>query len=82
MNWPKAGSAWMVPVAMADVEAPMFVVGTEHDHVAPWKSAYKLHLLTHNALTFVLTSGGHNAGVVSSRAQGSPLPCGHAGAER
>ncbi|MEK7319851.1 MAG: alpha/beta fold hydrolase [Pseudomonadota bacterium] len=53
------------PVAMADVEAPMFVVGTEHDHVAPWKSAYKLHLLTHNALTFVLTSGGHNAGVVS-----------------
>jgi len=53
------------PVALADVEAPMFVVGTEHDHVSPWRSAYKLQLLTRNALTFLLTSGGHNAGIVS-----------------
>jgi polyhydroxyalkanoate synthase len=52
-------------VSMSDVKVPMFVLGTETDHVAPWKSVYKLVGLTSNELTFALTSGGHNAGVVS-----------------
>ena len=52
-------------VSLSDIEAPMFVVGTQTDHVAPWKSVYKLHQLTNDELTFLLTSGGHNAGIIS-----------------
>jgi polyhydroxyalkanoate synthase len=53
------------PVSLADIRVPIFAVGTEKDHVSPWRSVYKLHRLTRTALTFVLTNGGHNAGIVS-----------------
>lgn len=52
-------------VAPKDIELPTFAVSTEKDHVAPWKSVYKIHLIINSDITFVLTSGGHNAGIVS-----------------
>jgi len=52
-------------LSLTDLSVPIFAVGTEKDHVAPWKSVYKIHHLTDADVTFALTSGGHNAGIIS-----------------
>jgi len=53
------------PIMLADIRAPIFNVGTVHDHVAPWRSTYKINFMTDTDVTYLLATGGHNAGIVS-----------------
>lgn len=72
-----------IPVALMKLKMPLMVVGTVRDHVSPWKSVYKIHLYTDTDTTFILASGGHNAGIVSEPGhakrnyQISRAPAGH-----
>jgi len=53
------------PIHIGDIKAPIFAVGTERDHVAPWQSAYKINRFARTDVTFLLTSSGHNSGIVT-----------------
>ena len=52
-------------IELDDIKLPMFVLATERDHVSPWTSVYKIHRLVMSPVTFVLTTGGHNVGIVN-----------------
>ncbi len=52
------------PIHLSDLKLPLCFVATSTDHVAPWKSVFKINRLAYNApVTFILTNGGHNAGI-------------------
>jgi polyhydroxyalkanoate synthase len=52
-------------VTMKGIKTPMFALGAERDHIAPWRSVYKIELYGSTDTTFVLSGGGHNQSVVS-----------------
>ncbi|NKI16429.1 alpha/beta fold hydrolase [Spongiibacter sp. KMU-166] len=53
-------------ISIGDISAPLYIVGTTADHIAPWESVYKTRNLKKLGETmFCLTKGGHNAGIVS-----------------
>jgi polyhydroxyalkanoate synthase len=58
------------PIVAENIHIPVFALSTEKDHVAPWKSVYKIHLMVNSDVTFALVNGGHNGGILSEPGHG------------
>ena len=52
-------------VDFGKVTNPLWVLGAEADHVAPWQATYRSTQLVGGEVRFTLTSSGHIAGVVN-----------------
>jgi polyhydroxyalkanoate synthase len=52
-------------VRLSDVKQKAYIVGAENDHIVPWRSAYASTQLLSGPVRFVLSSGGHIAGIVN-----------------
>jgi len=52
-------------LSLADVRSDTYIVGAINDHIVPWPGSYKSARLLGGTVRFVLSSGGHIAGIVN-----------------
>ncbi len=52
-------------LSLADVTNEVYVVGAINDHIVPWHASYKTCALMGGPVRYVLSSGGHIAGIVN-----------------
>jgi polyhydroxyalkanoate synthase subunit PhaC len=52
-------------LSLADVKNDTYIVGAVNDHIVPWPSSYHAIGLLGGTVRYVLSSGGHIAGVVN-----------------
>ena len=52
------------PVDTARIDAPLYVLGAETDHITPWRSSYRTTQLVGGEARYTLTTSGHVAGIV------------------
>jgi len=58
------------PIDLGRITGEIYSVGTEKDHIAPWKTGWAICKLTNGDIRYVLADGGHIAGVVDPPAKG------------
>ena len=59
-----------VKLDLRNVAAPAYILGTQDDHIVPWRSAYASTALLGGPCRFVLGASGHIAGVINPPARG------------
>jgi polyhydroxyalkanoate synthase len=52
-------------IDFSKVRTPLYVLGAESDHIAPWRATYRTTQIVGGDARFVLTSSGHVAGIVN-----------------
>jgi poly[(R)-3-hydroxyalkanoate] polymerase subunit PhaC len=52
-------------LSLTDIKSDTYVVGAINDHIVPWPASYKTTRLLGGDVRYVLSSGGHIAGIVN-----------------
>jgi polyhydroxyalkanoate synthase subunit PhaC len=52
-------------LSLADVKSDSYIVGAVNDHIVPWHASYQATRLVGGDVRYVLSSGGHIAGIVN-----------------
>jgi len=52
-------------LSLADIKSDTYIVGAVNDHIVPWPSSYRATGLLGGNVRYVLSSGGHIAGIVN-----------------
>jgi polyhydroxyalkanoate synthase len=62
---PNAFSIDGTPIDLGKIQTPIYVLGAEGDHIAPWHATYRTTQLTGGDTKYTLTNAGHIAGIVN-----------------
>jgi polyhydroxyalkanoate synthase len=65
---PGALSVKGVPIELSAIRADVYSVATMDDHIAPWRSVYRMTQLFSGTTRFVLGHSGHIAGIINAPA--------------
>lgn len=54
------------PLALRAITTPLYILGAEGDHIAPWRSSYMtVNAVGSDDIAYTLTNAGHVAGIVN-----------------
>jgi polyhydroxyalkanoate synthase len=53
------------PIDLGKISAPIYVLGAENDHIAPWNATYLTTQYVGGEAKYTLTNSGHIAGIVN-----------------
>src|SRR6266852_1594694 len=59
-----------VPIDLGQIHQDIYAVGTEQDHIVPWKAAWRISQLASGKVRFVLGGSGHIAGIINPPSKG------------
>jgi polyhydroxyalkanoate synthase len=54
-----------VGIDVRRITAPTYTVAALRDHIVPWRGSFKMRELASGPLRFILTAGGHIAGIIN-----------------
>jgi len=53
------------PIDLGRIKQPLYAVGTEEDHITPWKGTFKSSTLVGGPVRYVLSTSGHILGIIN-----------------